>query len=257
MEKDKRAAPGDVGHHIVYGKIVYIDTLNGTAGSVLGVNGTIENPVNNNRDAEKIRDLLIPFMGSVEIVIHQQEEGKMEDDKKECTTVLRTKRPTIKALKDEVAVLRDALLLVKEDIRYREEDIENQHRTITKLREVSKNQESMLEEFRAIEFNRLKGAPVNACAAEKEPSSWNESAIPETRPDPLYRIITNGKKYMVDASANNGKSWMPEQELRRCGGSGGRVVGLVRRSTYWGAKRYVKKTYGTRAILLDKEWRPV
>lgn len=72
----------------------------------------------------------------------------------------------------------------------------------------------------------------------------------------LYRIITNGKCYRVEATTNNGVVWVGEDELVHSGHDHSQI-NPVERSSYKKAAKYIRKQHGEKAIILQREWRAV
>lgn len=97
--------------------------------------------------------------------------------------------------------------------------------------------------------DKLVSAPKNATA---------EAPAHPVVVEKIFRVITNGKKYQVECSSNDGLSWYPmfEANIMRDFGEGHCVVPIEKRS-YRAAVKYIRKQYGEKAIILEREWRAV
>jgi hypothetical protein len=67
-----------------------------------------------------------------------------------------------------------------------------------------------------------------------------------------HRIITNGESFRVETMS--GKQWEIEMEIYNGYSSCGATPCQFK--THKAAVKWVHKKYGTRANLLDREWRP-
>ena len=166
------------------------------------------------------------------------------DDKK------RVKKVTVKDLKKELAELHNALGEAQESLLSKAVNIGRLQENNIVISNILSSTRKEVEERGVLlakardELQRYEeiSAPVNACA----------EAGPPRIPAPLFRIITNGKRYSALKSLNCGETWMPVQEVIRR--SATVSVKELSRWTYRGAKRYIRKQYGETAKIEPREW---
>lgn len=162
------------------------------------------------------------------------------DDKK------RVKKATVKDLKKEVVEL-------TEEMRQAQEALLNQAETIARLQDnnvvisnILSGEREVIEKLREVVRNyEERDIPVNGCA----------EAGPPRLPEPVFRVITNGKRYSAQKSLNSGETWLPVQEVIRQ--STTVSIKELSRWTRRGARKYLRKQYGEEAIILSREWRAV
>lgn len=169
----------------------------------------------------------------------------MSDDrvKKSYGNTVKELKRNIADLKKEKSESYRLLGAARDELQILKLDVERQGEAIYELREVVGHQNNMLDEFRQLEFNKLND--MSATCDEKAPGN----------PPPLYRVITNGKRFAPQQSKDEGESWMPVQTWKRH--SHGRTIVSAEFRVYRNAVRFIRKQYGMTANILPREWRAV
>ena len=156
---------------------------------------------------------------------------------------------TIGQLQDNNVDISNILLEEREEAH---DNIVAREEIIVELKKHIIRQDATLDDYRG-EVEQYR-AEENACLNDMcAPASDEEKAPP--RHAPIYRVVTNGKRYAPEVSNDNGETWIYLDEWKRA--SHGRIIAIVYRRTYREALKFLRKQYGESADILLREWRAV